>query len=241
MFALKTVPTLRRLMPGAPGAPRAPEAPAHPVAHSTPAPLDLAALVGAEGWSRLPAAVQRRFAAAHADTVYRGRMDLHCSRGGRVMALLGAVFGGPLTGRCAQQVPTTVNVRGNGRGGVVWERRFHHATEGGDAAPDRVVRSTKEMDTDGVTLRERTDGGLSMALRVFEDDGMLVFESGRYFLALGGWHLPVPALLSPGVCRVSHRDLGAGRFRFTLTMTHPLWGQTFHQTGVFADPGTDAE
>jgi hypothetical protein len=35
---------------------------------------------------------------------------------------------------------------------------------------------------------------------------------------------------------VSHRDLGAGRFRFTLAMTHPLWGQTFHQTGVFADP-----
>jgi hypothetical protein len=75
-----------------------------------------------------------------------------------------------------------------------------------------------------------------MALRVFEDDGALVFESQRYFFALGRWHLPVPALLSPGVCRVSHRDLGAGRFRFTLTMTHPRWGQTFHQTGVFADP-----
>ena len=241
MFAQKTVPTLRRLMPGALGTPRAPDAPADPAAASTPAPLDLAALVGAEGWSRLPAAVQRRFAAAHADTVYRGHMDLHCSRGGRVMALLGALFGGPLTGRCAQHVPTTVNVRGNGRGGVVWERRFHRATEGGDAGPDRVVRSTKEMDTDGVTLRERTDGGLSMALRVFEDDGMLVFESRRYFLALGDWRLPVPALLSPGVCRVSHRDLGAGRFRFTLTMTHPLWGRTFHQTGVFADPGTAPE
>lgn len=236
MFALKTVPTLRRLIPGAPGAPDATDAPTAPPAHPTPAPLDLAALVGAEGWSRLPAAVQRRFAAAHADTVYRGQIDLHCSPLGRVMALLGAVFGGPLTGRRAQQVPTTVNVRGNGRGGVVWERRFHGATEDGEAAPDRVVRSTKEMDTDGITLRERTDGGLSMALRIFEDDGMLVFESSRYFLALGRWHLPVPALLSPGVCRVSHRDLGAGRFRFTLTMTHPLWGQTFHQTGVFADP-----
>jgi hypothetical protein len=119
---------------------------------------------------------------------------------------------------------------------VVWERRFHAAAEAGDAARDRVVRSPKEMDTDGVTLRARTDGGLSMALHVFEEDAMLVFESSRYFLALGHWHLPVPALLSPGVCRVSHRDLGAGRFRFTLTMTHPLWGQTFHQTGVFADP-----
>lgn len=210
-------------------------APAAPTSATAPAPLDLAALVGAEGWSRLPAAVQRRFAAAHADTVYRGHMDLACSRLGRVVALLSGVLGGPLTGRNALQVPTTVNVRGNGRGGVVWERRFQGDADG-SAEPERIVRSTKEIDTDGVTLRERTDGGLSMALRVFEDDGTLVFESQRYFFALGRWRLPVPALLSPGVCRVSHRDLGAGRFRFTLTMTHPLWGQTFHQTGVFADP-----
>jgi hypothetical protein len=210
-------------------------APAAPTSATAPAPLDLAALVGAVGWSRLPAAVQRRFAAAHADTVYRGHMDLACSRLGRVVALLSGVLGGPLTGRNALQVPTTVNVRGNGRGGVVWERRFQRDANG-SAEPERIVRSTKELDTDGVTLRERTDGGLSMALRVFEDDGTLVFESQRYFFALGRWRLPVPALLSPGVCRVSHRDLGAGRFRFTLTMTHPLWGQTFHQTGVFADP-----
>jgi hypothetical protein len=203
---------------------------------ATPAPLDLAALVGAAGWARLPEAVQRRFAAAHADTVYRGHMDLACSRIGRVVAVLSAVFGGPLTGRNAQQVPTTVQVRGNGRGGVVWERRFQRDADDGHDAPERVVRSTKEIDTDGITLRERTDGGLSMALRVFEEDGELVFESQRYFFALGRWRLPVPALLSPGVCRVSHRDLGAGRFRFTLAMTHPLWGQTFHQTGVFADP-----
>jgi hypothetical protein len=222
MLAPDTVLTPRRSAPAMPAA--------------APAPLDLAALVGAEGWSRLPAAVRRRFAAAHADTVYRGHMDLACSRLGRVIALLSGVFGGPLTGRNAWRVATTVRVGGNGRGGVVWERRFQRASAGGAAAPDRIVRSTKEIDTDGVTLRERTDGGLSMTLRVFEDGGALVFESERYFVALGRWHLPVPALLSPGVCRVSHCDLGAGRFRFTLTMTHPRWGQTFHQSGVFDDP-----
>ena len=223
MPALKTALTLRRPARAAADAP-------------PPAPLDLAALVGPAGWSRLPAAVQRRFATAHADTVYRGHMDLHCSRLGRVAALLSALAGGPLTGRRARQVPTTVRVHGNGRGGVVWERRFHHATADGTGKADRVVRSTKEIDTDGATLRERTDGGLSMALRVFEDDGTLVFESTRYFFVLGAWRLPIPALLSPGVCRVSHRDLGAGQFRFTLTMTHPLCGRTFEQTGTFADP-----
>jgi len=38
------------------------------------------------------------------------------------------------------------------------------------------------------------------------------------------------------VCRVEHRDEGAGRFRFTMAMVHPWWGLTIHQTGVFNDP-----
>jgi hypothetical protein len=46
----------------------------------------------------------------------------------------------------------------------------------------------------------------------------------------------VPQLLTPGTCRVEHRDEGPGHFRFTLSMRHPVWGTTFHQTGVFADP-----
>ena len=63
-----------------------------------------------------------------------------------------------------------------------------------------------------------------------------MFQSRRYFLAWRGLRLPLPNWASPGVCRVSHQDLGGGRFRFSLAMTHPLWGETFHQTGVFADP-----
>jgi len=50
----------------------------------------------------------------------------------------------------------------------------------------------------------------------------------------------VPAWLTPGVCRVTHTDLGQGFFRFTLSMVHPLWGETFHQTGVFADPDCES-
>jgi len=200
----------------------------------TPAPLDLAALVGAEGWARLPAAVQRRFGLAHADTTYIGHMELGCSRIGGLYARLAHLFGGPLTRINASAVTTTVRVSGNGRGGVVWERAFHRRGRLG-AGHARVVRSTKEPGPDGGLL-ERTDGGLSMALDVFEENGSLVFQSRRFSLALGRLHLPVPALLTPGVCRVVHTDLGHGFFRFTLSMVHPLWGETFHQSGVFADP-----
>jgi hypothetical protein len=196
-----------------------------------PAPLDIAALVGPVAWQRLPAAVRRRFARGHADTHYSGALDLHCSPVGRLFAFFAAVLGGPLTAVRAASVPADVRVYSDARGGIVWERRLHV----GGRAGERVVRSTKEAGPNG-TLVERTDGGLAMELNVFEEGGVLVFRSRRYFLALGALRLPIPMLLTPGVCRVAHIDEGEGRFRFTLSMVHPWWGTTFHQTGLFADP-----
>jgi len=192
----------------------------------TTTPLDLSALLGPAAWARLPAAVQRRFAAGHPAATYRGRMDMRCSPLGRVLAWLVKPLQSPLAAANASGVSTTVRVRAEGAG-VVWARHF----EGGVGR----VCSTKELDAAG-RLQERTRGGLGMALDVFEHDGALVFQSRRYFLDVGGLRLVMPALLSPGTCRVEHRDLGHGQFRFTLSMTHPVWGETFHQTGVFADP-----
>ena len=190
--------------------------------------LDLAALVGDVGWSRLPAAVRRRFAAGHPAARYDGAMSLRCSPIGRVFAWLARAVGAPLAGVNADDLATQVRVFGDGAGGVVWQRDF-----GGR----QRVRSTKAIDSNG-RLVERTDGGLGMDLDVFESGGSLVFESRRFFLLVGArhWRLPVPTLLTPGTCRVTHTDLGEGRFRFTLAMTHPLWGRTFEQTGVFSDP-----
>lgn len=203
-----------------------------PAAHAA-RHLDLADYVGAAGWARLPAAVRRRFGAGHPDVDYAGRMDLRCSATGRIYAGLSHAFGSPLTSLQARGLAATVRVRGNDQGGVVWERVFGEAANGATGAA--IVRSTKEPGAEG-QLTERTDGGLAMALDVFEEDGTLVFQSRRFFLALGPLRIPVPQWLSPGQCRVTHTDLGGGDFRFTLSMRHPLWGETFYQSGVFSDP-----
>ncbi len=202
---------------------------------SSPA-LDLAALLGEEAWARLPAAVQRRFGMHHLATAvtYHGTLDLHCSALGRAIAWATSLLGGPLTAWRHQGLQAAVHVYPDGRGGMVWERRLRLPGRAGD----RVVRSTKEPGG-AAGLVERTDGGLAMELEVLEDDGALVFRSLRYLLVIGGLRVPVPAFLSPGTCTVEHRDLGGGRFRFTLSMVHPRWGRTFHQTGVFADPQED--
>ena len=204
------------------------------LAHPAPA-LDLRAMVGAAAWARLPAAVQRRFGTAHADVAYEGQMDLRCSLVGHVYAALTRAWGGPLTHINTTALPATVRVSGNGCGGVVWERCFH---TGADSGAGRTVRSTKELGPDG-RLLERTDGGLAMSLDVLEEDGALVFRSRRFWWVRGNLRIPVPALLTPGTCRVAHTDLGGGQFRFTLSMVHPWWGETFHQSGVFTDPCTE--
>jgi hypothetical protein len=188
-------------------------------------PLDLAAMVG-PGWARLPAAVRRRFGAHAARVTYAGRMDLRCSPLGRVIAWLAWPLRGPLVPRCVSDVPASVEVYPDGHGGVVWSRQL-----GG-----QLVSSTKLAHPDGNGVLERTAGGLAMALDVLEDDGALVFRSRRYAWCVGSLVLNLPRWLSPGQCRVEHRDLGANRFRFTLTMTHPWWGVTFEQTGEFIDP-----
>lgn len=203
----------------------------HPLpATGSAAALDIAALLGPDQWQQLSAAIRHRFATGHADVSYRGTLLLRHSAIGRCFAMVARLMGSPLACANRDDVPALVNVRQDGQGGVVWERQLGDAQDG-----SQLVRSTKRLGPDG-RLEECTDGGLSMRLEVCVEDGALVFYSRRYFLLLAHWRLPVPALLTPGTCRVEHRDEGPGRFRFTLDMVHPLWGRTFHQTGVFHDP-----
>jgi hypothetical protein len=197
-----------------------------------PDALDIAALIGPAAWARLSPAIRRRFARIHRFTTYRGSLHVTCNAVGGVFAFCSRLLGRPLVGTRNAHAATVVNVWSNERGGVVWERRLELPSE------SHLVRSTKMLGADG-RLIERTDGGLSMELNVFEENGALVFESCRYFLAIGNWELPIPALLAPGSCRVEHRDEGPGLFRFTMSMRHRWWGATFHQTGLFADPKED--
>ncbi len=196
-------------------------------------PLDLGALLG-PSWEKLPAAVRRRFARAHTTTIYDGSIELRCSAIGFVFATLSRLIGGPLTTLSGTDIPATVSVSADGAGGVIWERAFHGAVEADKRAPVRV-RSTKLIGPNG-QLVEQTDGGIGMQLDAFEDNGVLVFQSRHYFWKIGQTRIRIPALLTPGVCRVEHRDLGAGRFRFSMTMQHPLYGTTFFQSGIFCDP-----
>jgi hypothetical protein len=199
---------------------------------TTDAPhLDLAALVGPDDWACLAPDIRRRFAPDHAPVVYRGALTVRRSSIGRVYARIAAVFGRPLPLCAGDDIETEVRVFPDGSGGVVWERWLFRPGH-----PASCVRSTKAIGGNG-RLEERTDRGLVMALDVFVLDGAVVFQSRRYFIEIfAKIRLPIPALLAPGQCRVTHEGISPKIFRFTLEMRHRLWGRTFYQRGIFLDP-----
>ena len=191
--------------------------------------LDIASLLAPADWMQLPAALRRRFQPSHGAAVYEGAMTFRASWSGAVFALLARMFGAPLL-TTRDRVPVSVSVQAT-PAGVVWSRRL---------AGSQLVRSVKSAGPDGTVL-ERTDGGLGMVLGVSVEDGALVFTSRSYFFAAGRWRVKLPALLTPGRCRVEHRAIDTTRFRFTLSMVHPFWGTTFLQDGVFTDTASPTQ
>ena len=201
-----------------------------------PAEVDFERLLGPSAWSRLTADIRRRFKAkprAGEAFSYFGTMGIvACSTAGQLLAQLYRLIGTPLPPYRGDQVPVTIRLyRDRAGGGIVWERRYALARR----CPLKVC-STKTLDRDGGLL-ECIGGGFGMRLRLFERDCALHFLSTGYFCRLGPLKIPIPLLLTPGRTHVIHSDLGGGRFRFTMSIVHPVLGTTFFQDGSFAGEG----
>ena len=185
-------------------------------------------VLGATAWSRLPEAVRERFADTTAVATYAGAFEVvRASALGRLFAWVGTLFGTPVAPRAENHVAARVLVRPDARG-VAWDREYLWAD-----GTRSLVRSTKVVTEDGLLI-EMLPARLCMPLDTYVEGGVLHFVSRGYYFHLGaGFRLWLPALLSPGVTHVEHIDLGHGWFRFTMTVTHPLGGEVYFQTGRF--------
>jgi hypothetical protein len=190
-------------------------------------------VLGPDAWNRLPEAVRERFADNAAAACYAGAFEVvRASAFGRVFAWLGILFGTPVVPRVENNVAARVLVQPDAEG-VAWNREYQWSD-----GTRHLVRSTKVVMDDG-TLIEKLPARLCMPLHTFEAGGVLHFVSRGYYFDLGlgavgtGLRLWLPSIASPGVTHVEHIDLGHGWFRFTMTVTHPLFGEMFFQTGRF--------
>jgi hypothetical protein len=188
-------------------------------------------LLGTVAWQRLPAAVRARFPDPAVAVDYVGEFEIvRASPLGRLIAWLSLLLGTPVVPRTGEHIPAVVRVGPTERG-VAWNREYRWPRN-----PANLVRSTKVIGADG-TLVEELPARLCMPLDVYESAGVLHFVSRGYYFRLGALRLWLPGWLSPGTTHVEHEDEGAGWFRFTLTVRHPLFGELFYQTGRFCAAG----
>jgi hypothetical protein len=197
----------------------------------------LEGVLGHAAWQRLPEAVRARFGDPAVAVDYIGEFEIvRASPLGRFIAWLAKLIGTPVVPRTGFNVPTVVRV-GPSERGVVWDRQYQWP----NSSPCSV-RSTKVIGPDGVLIEE-LPARLCMPLDVFEHGGVLHFVSRGYYFDLcirrNGRHIKVglPAWLSPGTTHVEHVDGAGGWFRFTMTVTHPVFGELFYQTGCFRAAG----
>lgn len=191
-------------------------------------------LVGEAGWSRLPAAVQRRFSkrlAPGAVLLYAGEvLETRLSRLGKLLSFLARAIGAPLPLDDGMTGGATVAVMENaGLGGQSWTRTYARA-----GRFPQVIHSAKCF-AGSTGLEERVGCGIGMSLAVSEENGALVFRSVRYFVAIGGFRLRIPRLMEPGAMEVGHKDEGNGAFVFTLELRSRRFGVLIHQAARFRD------
>ena len=212
---------------------------AHPNSRSPLGPHGIQGLLGEVAWRHLPEAVRYRFSEPTRHVDYTGEFEIvRASLLGRAIAWISTLIGTPVVPRTGQSVSAIIHV-GPGERGASWLREYQWPS-------GRVsrVHSTKVIGADG-TLVEELPFGLRMPLEVLERHGVLHFVSLGYYFDTGlrfgarTLKIPLPHWLSPGTTHVEHADETDGWFRFTMTVTHPLLGELFYQTGRFRDAASD--
>lgn len=195
-------------------------------------------ILGAAAWNRLKPEVRQRFSMKPRrgrPIRYSGTMSkVELSFTGWLFAQACRLIGTPLAPWRGTNVPMSIDLVPDEKlHGVVWKRQYHFS-------PSRsfTVRSTKCKGGNGEFI-EHIGRGFSMRLRLSELNGKLVFTSIAYEIAIRGRTVRIPSLLTPGKTTVTHEQLTGDRFRFTLSVDHPLLGRTIYQDGEFYSAVSD--
>jgi hypothetical protein len=192
------------------------------------------ALLEPADWARLPSPVRRRFSrhlGPAQPAVYAGEVAVtRLSRLGWWLAALARLIGAPLPlaagGRAAACVVVVEDPRA---GGQRWTRLYERP-----GRPAQVIHSIKRF-AGPTGLEECVGGGIGMGLTLAVEGRSLVFRSAGYFWRFAQFSFALPPWLTPGRLEVRHREERAGRFSFTLTLTHPWFGVLIEQVAFFED------
>jgi len=194
------------------------------------------ALLGAENWQQLPAAIRGRFGKrvlGGESVTYQGVVtDMKMNWAGRILAHAARLVGAPLPyDQSSVGQPAVVTVTEDIAGeGQFWIRQY-----GRKAGFPQVVHSSKRF-AGPTGLEEYIGFGIGMALRIEAGQNALLFKSDHYFVSLLGRRMRLPRVLSPGALVIGHHDLGDGAFNFSLHLRSRVFGDLIVQDAKFRDP-----
>lgn len=186
------------------------------------------------GWINVHPSVRERMdrlLTSSTPVIFQGEGCVRRSKIGWVFAHLARLLGSPLVWRSGENVKTIVKVAPTRDGPRCWHRLFKFQD-----GCEQLVQTSKAMDGNlGFIDVVGADGDKRLAtkMNVWTEGKSLFFESSTYVLRFRHFNIKLPAILTPGKLHAEHRDLGEGNFRYILTFTHPLWGKTFYQDGIF--------
>lgn len=186
------------------------------------------------GWRCVDANVRARMdrlLTSQEPTTFEGIGCVRRSKIGWVFAHLSRMFGSPLIYDHGTDVKTTVSIVPTGNGLRCWHRKFQFSD-----GTMREVKTTK-MASDKFGLMDgvgdRGQNALATKMRIWSSGKSLCFQSTGYVLRFRRFTVAIPAFLTPGTLHAEHTDIDGETFRYTLSFRHPLWGETFYQSGLF--------
>jgi hypothetical protein len=196
--------------------------------------LRFRALIPDLAWSSLSQQIRIRFSkrlSGGRTVVYVGEVvQTRMNMAGHFLAQAARLIGSPFPTSTDSGVPCVVSVTEDlATGGQIWTRLFARR-----AGFPQVIHSSKRF-CGPTGLEEHVGRGVGMTLTLHVEADALVFRSDRYFIDLVGRRLWLPKAMTPGVLSATHRELGDGRFSFTLQVIHRRLGTLIHQHALFRE------
>lgn len=187
-----------------------------------------------DNWAILPKSIQKRFVKWTQNRkviIYQGRLlETRFSKLGKLLSGICWLIGNPLPDKNNVRGPATVIVREcRKNNGQIWTRIYPRKKR-----VPQVIQSVKKFEGE-TGLEEMITNSIGIALNLEATPDRLNFISDHYFIKLGRKKFKIPNIFTPGRLCVSHKEAGPKRFRFSLTLTHHLWGELIFQTAIFEE------
>ncbi len=181
-------------------------------------------------WENLPPVMQKHYAnRPYSDdrTTVKGEMNVSFNRFFTLLAPLSRATAS-LVPKAGKNIPTIVHFDSEtDTFAFCFNRIFHFADD------DIFHFNTRMLHLGGNEMLDITSLGLSWHCSYSWQDNHVKMKHIGYKWRILGLNIPIPLTLLIGACEAEEHCLSDDIFAMKMTITHPLWGETYSYSGTF--------